>query len=254
MAHGVGSWSWSQRTGGALSTADQRALMAQAVQVQWRRLAKRILPVWGKGTASITDASFIIPDTQVALRAASACAQVSPLWLQHHCSRAYVWATLLAKHADLRYDAELLYVAAMLHDLGLTATYARSDATAHCFGVVGARATNALAVAAQWTEARQAALFDAISLHLNISVAINQGVEAHLLHAGTSYDVIGTNHRKISPAARLHIIENYPRLNFKQEITTSLREQSVLHPNSRAAFLERRFAFSQRIANAPFHE
>src|ERR1051326_2738178 len=117
MKHaGVGTWPWAQRTGGRLSQADRRALMNQAMQTQWRRLIGRATRSFGKHYFSITPESLRIPDSPTAVRAAELCAQLSPEWLAHHCTRTYLWGSLLALRKSLAYDEEQLYVASLLHD------------------------------------------------------------------------------------------------------------------------------------------
>jgi hypothetical protein len=252
---GVGTWPWAQRTGGTLSRADQQALMNQAMQMQWRRLVGRVTRSFGrKRYFPLTPESLRIPDSPSATRAADLCAQLSPVWLAHHCARTYLYGSLLALRSGISYDEELLYVAAMLHDLGLTPAHWGKDPTAQCFAVEGARAAQAFAREEQWAAQRQDALAEAICLHLNVTVGLAHGAEAHLLQAGASCDVIGAAYRAISPKARALVLERYPRLGFKQHIGTCLREQVTLRPASRIALLHRNFQFGERIAAAPFAE
>jgi hypothetical protein len=250
----VGSWPWAVRTGGKLSRADQLALLRQAAQVQWRQLVARVARSLGQHSFSPTLESLHIPDSPTALRAAVLCAQLSPVWLAHHCTRTYLWGSLLARRSASSYDEELLYVAAMLHDLGLTPDHWGKDPTAHCFAVEGARAAKVFAHEAQWDEQRQDALAEAICLHLNVIVSLKQGVEAHLLQAGASCDVIGASSGAITPKIRAPVLERYPRLDFKREFAACLREQVELRPYARAAMLYHSFQFGKRIASASFEE
>lgn len=255
MKHSVvGNWPWAQQTGGKLSRADRWALMNQAVQTQWSRLAGRVSRSLGSKYTAITVESFHIPDTSIAMRAAELCTQLSPLWLTHHCTRTYLWGTLLALRDDLHYDEELLYVAAMLHDLGLTPSHWGKDPTAHCFAVEGARAAKEFAREARWDEQRQDTLAEAISLHLNVTVGQEQGVEAHLLHGGASCDVIGASYHAFAPTTRSLVLRRYPRLNGKQELDGHLRQQVTLRPDSRIALLYSAFQFGNRIVRAPYEE
>jgi hypothetical protein len=242
------------RTGGKLSRADQLALLRQAAQVQWRRLSVRFTRTLVKHSFSLTPESLHIPDSPTAQRAAELCALLSPVWLAHHCTRTYFWGSLLALRSALSYDEELLYVAAMLHDLGLTPAHWGKDPMAHCFAVEGARAAKVFAHEAQWDEQRQDALAEAICLHLNVTVSLKQGVEAHLLQAGASCDVIGASSRAITPKTRTLVLERFPRLDFKREFAACLREQVELRPEARAAMLFHSFQFGERIASAPFEE
>lgn len=250
----VGTWPWAERTGGKLSRADQRALMNQALQVQWHRLSARVMQRFGKKTINLTPESLRIPDSPIAVRAAELCNQLSPLWLTHHCSRTYLWGTQLARRNVLAYDEELFYVAAMMHDLGLTPSHWGKDSTAQCFAVEGARAAKHFAQEERWGEQRQDALAEAISLHLNVAVGLGQGIEAHLLQAGSSLDAIGFSYHAISDETRSQVLEQYPRLNFKQELDRCVRQQATLRPASRMALLYQTFQFGERIIRAPFEE
>jgi HD domain len=250
----VGSWPWAQRTGGTLSRADRRALMNQVAQAQWHRLVGRITRSLGSKPALLSVEALRIPDSPAAVRAAELCAQLSPLWLQHHCTRTYVWGSLFALRYSRPYDEELLYVAAMLHDLGLTPAYTGKDATARCFAVEGARAAITFAQETGWDAQRQDALAEAISLHLNVTVGLEHGIEAHLLHAGASCDVLGQGYQSIAPSARSLVLERCPRLDFKQELDGCMRQQVALRPEARVALYYRAIQFGERIARAPFAE
>lgn len=47
-------------------------------------------------------------------------AAVSPTFLCHHCMRTFLFGNLLGQRDGLRCDRELLYLGAVMHDLGLT--------------------------------------------------------------------------------------------------------------------------------------
>jgi hypothetical protein len=46
-----------------------------------------------------------------------------PPWLLNHCLRSYVWGAYRGAIQGASYDAELLYVASLLHDLGMTRSF-----------------------------------------------------------------------------------------------------------------------------------
>ncbi|MGY2367189.1 HD domain-containing protein, partial [Pseudomonas azotoformans] len=56
-----------------------------------------------------------------------------------HSTRVYFWAALAGARKDLVFDAELLYTAAMFHDLGLTAKYHHSQLRFEVDGANAAR-------------------------------------------------------------------------------------------------------------------
>ena len=60
-----------------------------------------------------------VPDSAIARRASERMADVAAPFLVNHSIRCYGWAVELARHDRLKFDPEILYVAAMLHDVGL---------------------------------------------------------------------------------------------------------------------------------------
>src|SRR5689334_21322716 len=64
-------------------------------------------------------ADIVIPDTPAARGSLEvATAYCSPALLNHSV-RAYLWAAAYGAMNDIAFDAELLYVASMMHDIGL---------------------------------------------------------------------------------------------------------------------------------------
>src|SRR5512132_1237844 len=61
-----------------------------------------------------------VPDTRLAAAAEALAVRVSPSALVGHCRRTYAFGAALLDRQGRTFDAELLYIAAMLHDLGLT--------------------------------------------------------------------------------------------------------------------------------------
>lgn len=54
-----------------------------------------------------------------------------PVWGHSHCARVHALAEELAAEEDLSYDAEILKLSALLHDIGLYKAYAMRDAPNH---------------------------------------------------------------------------------------------------------------------------
>jgi HD superfamily phosphodiesterase len=66
-----------------------------------------------------TIAGIAIPDSALAREAGEFVRDTSTRLLFDHSRRVFLWASLQAEPLSLDYDAELLYVGAMFHDLGL---------------------------------------------------------------------------------------------------------------------------------------
>src|SRR5688572_19664040 len=61
------------------------------------------------------------PDTELCHAATALAQRASEPFLFHHVMRSYVYADWIGRERRLTYDREVLYVATVLHDLGLTA-------------------------------------------------------------------------------------------------------------------------------------
>src|SRR5438552_18430040 len=155
------------------------------------------------------------PDSRLARRAEKLVAEVSPPFLTNHCFRSHFFAVALAERDRVRFDAELLYVAALLHDLGLVA---RFD-TGRCFEEDGADAAAVLAAEAGWPPERCQALAEAIRLHVALAVELADGPEAFLLWHSTGLDVGGSRFAELRAETVRDVLASYPRLDFKQGFT-----------------------------------
>jgi len=60
-----------------------------------------------------------IPDSELALKATKLVAEISPQFL-YHCMRTFLFANLIGQRQEMKIDRELLYLGAIMHDLGLT--------------------------------------------------------------------------------------------------------------------------------------
>ncbi len=251
----IGSYKWAHVTGGTLRRNERLRLLAQAILLRLTNMSSRGLHKIGMSRAEaarIDLDSIRIPDTLAARDAFELCTEASPVFLINHCLRTYLWGALLAARDELRYDEELFYVAALLHDQGL-ANAGRQRDDCSCFAAAGAQAAQQFAQRHQWPEPKQQVLADAICLHLNIRVTKHQGMEAHLLHAGASLDVIGSRYKQIHVQNRTHVLNLYPRAGFKAEMARLMKHNATANPASRAHFLVT-LGLNRMIRAAPFTE
>ncbi|MCC6486121.1 MAG: HD domain-containing protein [Candidatus Hydrogenedentes bacterium] len=239
---------------GRLSASDRLALLGQAYRLQGKLLLSLLRRAFG-GVVIRGDVDELqAPDSEAARKAALLCTEVSPPFLVAHCQRMYIWARRLGERQTLRYDSELLYVACMLHDLGLTPAYAGCGEHAECFTVDSVQGAGGVARHAEWPPERQDALAEAILLHLNVDVPLRQGVEAHLLHEAAALDVLGLRAWEIAPETRKVCVDRFPRLDFKKEIAALFDRESGERPHGRIRFLRRYCGFTPLLRLEPFSE
>ena len=179
-------------------------------------------------------------------------AESSPQWMHAHVLRTYSWARLLGEASGLQPNDELLFVACILHDLGLTDRYAPEPG--ECFAFAGARHARKLLVAeglpAEWA----ARVADAITLHLEVHVSLRQGVEPKLLRDGAAFDVLGIGGRNITREAQRAVLRAYSREGLGAPLAERLRAAARDAPDSRMAFYCRRIDFAGRAARVRLPE
>jgi hypothetical protein len=149
--------------------------------------------------------------------------------------RSYVFGGLYFRNAGETYDAELAFVGTVLHDLGLLEPFM---SPAERFELDGADA--AMRLLNDWAVAppeRAEIVWDAIALHMQVSIASRKRPEIALVSIGAVMDASGLNLDALSPDDVAAVLEAFPRIGFKQnavETMTRLCEQKpigqLLHP------------------------
>lgn len=183
--------------------------------------------------ATIDDDGLRIPDSQVAREAVESCVAVQPRMIIEHNYRSFIFARALGSLAGLAHDAELLFVATMFHDAGVL-EIDRADG-GRCFTLKGAAGADSHVAAAGWPAERCAAAAEAITLHLNPSVPLERGPEAHLMHDGVLLDAVGLRAWELHKDAIERVRSRHPRLRFSQEGGRLLGEQARAIPGCRTA-------------------
>jgi len=196
---------------------------------------------------ALTRLGMPVPDSALARRARELITGAAAPSLVHHSVRSYAWAVELARHDRLQFDPEILYVAAMLHDIGLLRAYDLGGD----YAVDGAVAAERLAVEAGQPESRARAIYDAIALHNDETMPPDPAAEVVLLWDATGVDVTGERLTDVRSAIITPVLAAYPRLDFKREFSASFVDQVSRKPISLAAAMAARGILEQ-IAQAPF--
>lgn len=194
-------------------------------------------------------ARLTVPDTAATREAEALCREASSESLANHCFRSYAWAVLLGIKDGFTYDEEALYVAAMLHDLGLTPSFDRGG----CFESDSATAAREFLAGHAWDAARIDVTAEAIRLHMH-DVDAEDTAEAQLLVLGTSADVSGSRALELDPPDREAILDLFPRLRFKEHFSDLFRDQATRKPNCVVHRYVHELGLLERIAAAPYDE
>ncbi|HXR43875.1 MAG TPA: HD domain-containing protein [Pseudolysinimonas sp.] len=193
------------------------------------------------------DADALPPDTPAA-RAARIVAteQLTPALLNHSI-RSWYWALGFAQVDGVGdIDDELLYVAALLHDIGLAEPF---DAVRVPFEHAGGQVASALAAGAEWDAARRAKLAAAIVAHMAAAPLPQGGVEGLLLDVATGLDISGSRPDDLPADYRAAVLSRWPRLDLGSQFTALIMEQADRKPGSESARLVRNGLAGKLAAN-----
>jgi hypothetical protein len=188
-----------------------------------------------------------VPDSSLARRARDRIADAAGPVLLNHSVRCYAWAVELARHDGLEFDPEILYVASMLHDIGLVAPYDLGG----CYEVDGGLAAQRLARESGAADDRARAIYDVIALHNDEVLPPDAAAEVVLLWDSAGTDVTGNRYADVRPAIIPELLGAYPRLDFKRAFTALLVDQASRKPKCPAVEMIAA-GILEEIAQAPF--
>ena len=175
---------------------------------------------------------FLPPDTAAARGARELVAQFHSPALSNHVHRSWLWAEAFARiEGRTGIDHDLLYTAALLHDIGLAPEYDN-----HVLGYeeAGGFIGEALAAGAGWPATRRRRVNEVIVRHNWPSVDPDLDLEGYLLETATGLDVSGRRDEEIPLEFRQEVLSAYPRLDLAAEFGDSVSDQSARKPHSHA--------------------
>lgn len=248
----VGSHAWSVATDGHLTRADRWRLAAPVVAAYTTMMvgrSSRALRL-DRGRRRRLDVDELAPPSSILTRVAAshASSRLTPALL-NHSFRTYAFGVALGLVDGRHVDRELLFTAALLHDVGLADGADGAD-----FTLASAALARRLASDVGLSRRGADIVMSAITLHHSPDVGPADGAVAQLLSAGAALDVIGMRSWDLPESTVAAVIERHPRLGFKREFSAAFREEAARVPLGRVQFLERYAAFDLAIRLAPFTE
>jgi hypothetical protein len=206
-------------------------------------------------------AGIKITDTNLIRDAIELARSSSEPFLFNHVMRSWLFGVLLSEGAKPAPDPELLAVAALLHDLGLTDRYTAENR----FEVDGANAARAFLKSRGISTQQMQIVWDAIALHTTSSIALYKEPEVAMTHSGITLDVLGAGLDQIPQDKQRAILTEFPRLALKNQLRSSLCNVARRKPTTSFDNILRDFGsryvegfappnFADLVANAPFNE
>ena len=165
---------------------------------------------------------FVVPDSVAARAALEVATEYVPGALLNHSIRSWYWAVGFAS-LEMRggFDAELLYVAAVLHDVGLAVEF---DNDTLSYELAAGHVAWALTAGAGWEASRRTRALEVIVRHNWPEVDPEQDLEGYLLEVATGLDISGSR-------------SAYPRLELAEEFGSCVTDQASRKPATAAARL-----------------
>jgi hypothetical protein len=149
-------------------------------------------------------------DSEVARKATELSRSVSPPYLFNHAVRTYIFGSLTGKALGLKFDEEVLYLACILHDLGLTERFVGKLP----FEIQGAEAARQFLEERSYAKEKAAMVWDGIAMHAS-AIGHFKRPEIRLVGEGAGADVVGPDSSQISKAQVTEVLRSFPRLQFK---------------------------------------
>jgi hypothetical protein len=157
-----------------------------------------------------------LPDSPLCAATTEYARSVSDPFLFNHVMRSYVFAELCGQHSGAAHDSELLYVACVLHDLGLTSIAPARER----FEIEGADAARTFLSRHGMSDRALDTVWDAIALHTTMAIPQRKCAEIALCQLGIAVDV-GVAPIDVGPALP-DLLAAFPRLGFKRALVDAL--------------------------------
>ena len=177
-----------------------------------------------------TIAGIRIPDSKMARDATQLVRDTETDLLYHHSRRVFLFGALAGERKELKYDAELLYIGAMFHDMGLTDAYSSANDR---FEVDGANAARNFLVQYGIGESEIEQVWDSIALHTTPGIPQYKKPVVALVTAGVEMDVLGLAYDEFTDDQRKLVVAAHPRgERFKEGIIDAFTKGTIKKPET----------------------
>jgi hypothetical protein len=230
-----------------LGKSDKIALLPPTARRQAQHLRGLLLLRMGRRGRSISPmppTPALEPPATDWARAAVAESEPLSCGFWRHSMRAWYFATALSQADGKHVDHELLFVVAVLHDLGLFLPMPD-----RCFTVAGAEAVKRTAIAAGVPGDRAQLAADAVFRHISVRKPAED--TARYLQAGSLLDIAGTRVWDLDPRVVALACRQWSRQGFPGEVTVKWHEECRRFPEGRANYARRPGCLLVPLLHAP---
>jgi hypothetical protein len=173
-------------------------------------------------------AGIKLPDSKLARDATDYARGLSAPLVFNHVLRTYLFGELLGRGKQLKFDSELFYLGAVLHDLGQTERFMGKQR----FEVDGADAAAAFLNDKGAPKELIEVVWDAVALHTSVGIVERKRPEIALVSAGAGADVVGFGMDQLPRVSVAEVIAAFPRPGFKKAYQQVMTEIVVRKPET----------------------
>ncbi len=207
-----------------------------------------------------TVAGVRLIDSKIAQLATDFSRSAYPPYLFNHAVRTFLFGSLVGRALRQKFDEEILYLACILHDLGLTEKYQGELP----FEIQGAETARKFLETQSYAQEKLGIVWDGIAMHASPIGQFKQP-EIMLVGEGAGADVISPDFSQIKKSDVEEIVKAFPRLKFKEAFVTTCADVVRKYPRAASSSFMRdireRYVpefhprnFCDRIVEAPFAE
>lgn len=187
-----------------------------------------------------------IPDSKMVFLAIEEANDIYNPILLKHCYRTFFWSSGIALSEGIKTDNELLFIASILHDSGLTDKH-NHCCSQQCFANYGGNYAKEFVVKNGMNMNDANVIKKAIDMHLYPSVSRAKfGNEAYLLSKGAGMDVVGSHYFQLPNEFIRTTHNNYSRIDFKEDILRTIKK--LKHKENTRADIMSKMGFD-KLAN-----
>ena len=202
-----------------------------------------------------------LPAAPAVTRAIEFAREASEPYLFNHVMRSWLFAVRIGEVERKDYDAEVLALATLLHDVTLDDRFAGPRR----FEVEAADIARKFALEQGFEAARAQQVWDGVALNSTPSIGLFKEEEVALCTAGICFDVVGLQFELLPTKDVDRIVEEFPRLGMKSKMAKCFCHMAASQPQTTYEsfvrdFGERHVPGYERpsavdwLANAPFAE
>jgi hypothetical protein len=159
-------------------------------------------------------AGVAIPETKPAAEATCYVKRTTDALVFHHSRRVFLFGSIHARQLGLTPDPELLYIAALFHDIGLTK---HLSSTKQRLELDGADLARKFLADRDFSTSAAETVWTAIALHTTPGVPSRMGPEVAATASGVLTDVVGLGLDTMNRDELDEILAVHPRVDFKSD-------------------------------------